>query len=197
MAIACRGCGRQYDVSLFEYGRTIRCTCGSVVGLEHRVEIDTSPGPPAFFADAMLERLARWLRILGFDCALERGIPDADLVRRASAERRVILTRDRDIRSEWRVLNVFDVPQGSTSEQLAAVVARFDLARHARPFTRCSRCNELLAEADPAAVAGLVPESVAREQRQFLRCHACGRVYWAGSHASRMRAVIESLMARS
>lgn len=195
MAIACPGCGRQYDVTLFEYGRTVRCTCGSVVGLEHRIEVDAAPGPPAFFADAMLERLARWLRLLGFDCAFERGIADAEIVRRATDEGRVILTRDRDFRSEWRVLNVFEVPAGPTAGQLTAVVRRFDLGRHVRPFTRCSRCNEPLSEASPDQVTGRVPDLVARSQNRFLRCPSCARVYWAGTHAERMRAVIETLVA--
>lgn len=193
MAIVCTRCGRHYDVSLFDYGRTVNCTCGEIVGLEHRIEIDAAPRPTAFFADAMLERVARWLRILGFDCAFERGIADAALVRRASDERRVILTRDRDFSRNWKVMNVFFVSAGSTAQQLAEILDRFDLSNRLDPFSRCSRCNAVLEEAQPSEVSGRVPERVAALNKRFMRCPACTRLYWHGSHAARMRAVIERI----
>jgi len=193
MAVACTDCGRHYDVTLFEFGRVVRCTCGARVKLEHRFEIELVPGTPRFFADAMLERVARWLRILGFDCAFERGIADADIVRRSAVERRVILTRDHDFRRDWNAMNVFIVSAGSTAEQLSEIVSRFDLSTRFDPFTRCSRCNTRLDDLPREEAVSLVPPRVAECQERFLRCARCARVYWAGSHAERMRAVVDRI----
>lgn len=77
MAIPCPRCDRTYDVTLFEFGRTIHCTCGERVGLEQRIGPTPYPTPepslssatdePRFIADAMLGKVARWLRTLGYD----------------------------------------------------------------------------------------------------------------------------------
>lgn len=195
MAVACRRCGRHYDVTLFEYGRTIDCTCGERVGLEHMLEVTPVSIMPRFIADAMLERLARWLRIVGFDCAFERGIADAELVRRAIAERRVVLTRDRGLLRDWRVAGLFLVEATSTREQLAEVIARFDLARRLQPFTRCSRCNAVVEPVEAREITERVPERILAVYDRFIRCPSCDRVYWAGTHADRMQTVIDGLIA--
>jgi uncharacterized protein with PIN domain len=181
-------------VALFPFGRTIDCTCGNRVGLAPRVR-DLGGGPPRFMADAMLGRLARWLRILGFDTAWVAHIADGELVRRAVEERRVILTRDRALPGEWRISDVVVVGPEEPIAQLHEVVARFGLAERARPFTRCSRCNTPLASASRAEARGAVPARVWRAESDFRRCPGCGRFYWSGSHTDRMRAVIDRLLA--
>src|SRR5205823_14527960 len=52
---------------------------------------------PRFVADCNVGRLARWLRALGYDASYHAQIGDAELVREAAAEGRVLLTRDRDL----------------------------------------------------------------------------------------------------
>jgi uncharacterized protein with PIN domain len=188
------GCGREYDVTLFQFGRTIHCTCGRRVGLEPRA-LDTTGVPESrFAADAMLGRLAHWMRILGFDCAYAPHVPDAVLVRQSIEESRVILTRDRALPEEWRVPWVYVVDAGTTLDQLREVVRRFALAGSARPFTRCSRCNALLREAAPAEVGDRVPPRIRATRERFLVCPGCGRVYWEGSHTARMRRVLDQIL---
>jgi uncharacterized protein with PIN domain len=183
-------------VTLFAFGRTIHCTCGRRVGLEARLRT-RCPGseadPPRFAADAMLGRLARWLRLLGFDCWYEAHVADETLVRRALEERRVVLTRDRSLPVEWRIDDVLVLVCERPFEQLREVVSRFDLARRARPLTRCSRCNAVLVEADAAGVGARVPPRVLATHAAFRRCPACDRVYWEGTHVQRIRRVIDAL----
>jgi uncharacterized protein with PIN domain len=193
LGVPCPGCGRQYDVTLFEFGRTLWCTCGSRVALGPRERRLAGP-EPRFIADAMLGRLARWLRLLGVDCAFEEDIPDERLVRRALGEGRVVLSRDRALPEEWRISHVYLLRSESLREQLAEVVRAFGLADHVRPLTRCSRCNEELRSADPAEVAAHVPAGVLERQQQFAVCPACGRVYWEGSHGRRIRRVAKELL---
>jgi uncharacterized protein with PIN domain len=187
MAVPCPRCGRRYDETLFAYGRTLHCTCGARVGAGERGE---PAGEPRFAADAMLGRLARWLRVLGFDTTWQAHVPDAALVRHALEEQRTVLTRDRRLPEEWTRVPVFVLHAEDLRGQLAELGARFALSSRARPFTRCNRCNETLVPASEAEVRERVPPAVRARHPGFLRCPRCGRVYWAGSHVARMRALL-------
>ena len=139
----------------------------------------------------MLGRLARWLRILGFDTSFEAHVEDAALVRRALAEGRTVLTRDRRLPEEWTLVPVFVLHAEDLRGQLAEVGPHFGLAERARPFSRCNRCNEPLLGATPEQVGAQVPPGVRARHAEFRCCPRCERVYWAGSHVERMRALIE------
>jgi uncharacterized protein with PIN domain len=194
MAVPCPRCGREYDVTRFEFGRTLWCTCGSRVGLAPQ-ERRLAEVPRRFFADAMLGRLARWLRLLGFDCAWQADITDEDLVRRALFEGRIALTRDRSLLEDWRVSNLYRVEAENTREQLAEVVRKFGLADEIRVLSRCSRCNEMLVAAAAEQVALHVPPRVLERHADYAACPACGRIYWQGSHARRICDVVDDLLA--
>jgi uncharacterized protein with PIN domain len=196
MNVTCPGCGRGYDEGLFRDGRTLHCACGSVVAAARRIRDETAQRPPRFMADAMLGRLARWLRILGFDTAYEPDLDDGDLVRRAVRQRRIILTRDRRLPDEWRVSGVRVLGAQTPMEQLREVEAAFAICRDAQPFTRCSRCNERLHAASSDDVGPDVPPRVLLDRKRFRRCPRCRRVYWSGSHVDRIhRALGEALPA--
>ena len=193
MAIRCPGCGREYDVTLFQFGRTIHCTCGTRVGLEQRIGPPLSTATPRFMADVMLGRLARWLRTLGYDTAYDDAIADADLVRTALAQNRHILTRDRSIPVEWRVEGCLVLEADRPLRQLGEVIRAFGLERPSRLFTRCRVCNSALVAAEAADVSGHVPARVLGQEQAFARCPGCQRVYWEGGHTRRMRAVLDEL----
>ena len=195
MSVPCPRCGRDYDVALFQFGRTIHCTCGSRVALAARVRDIASPsGEIRFMVDAMLGRLVRWLRILGCDAEFDAEIADAELVRRALEEQRVILTRDRRLPQEFSVPHLLILEFEAPLEQLRQVTRAFDLDWRSRLFTRCSRCNRPLEPAAPRVVAERVPPRIRSEQQRFLRCASCGRIYWGGSHIARMRRLLEQTL---
>ena len=196
MGVPCPGCGREYDVALFPFGRTIHCTCGERVGMAPRRRL-AGDETPRFLADAMLGRLARWLRLLGLDAEYGERLPDGELVRRAVAEQRWILTRDRALPREWRISGIHVLEAEDLSAQLRDVVHRFRLAARLRPFTRCGECNAPLVPAARDSVAAELPPGVLAAQREFCRCPRCGRIYWRGSHAARMEAVIDRVLERA
>jgi uncharacterized protein with PIN domain len=146
-----------------------------------------------FLADAHLGGLARFLRMLGYDTLHDPALDDEQIRRLAQGERRIVLTRDREL------LKCRDIARGCyvhairVEAQLAEVAARYRLAGRARPFTLCLRCNLPLEPVDKAALAERLPESVRRVQHNFTRCPGCGRVYWPGSHYERMRSVLTGL----
>ena len=140
----------------------------------------------------MLGALARWLRVLGFDVAYDPALDDPELVEKAVAEERVILTRDRRLVERRRARSHLLVRSDDVDEQVRQVLE--DLRLRPDPATflaRCLRCNTPLESISPERAAARVPPWIARTQADFRACPGCGRVYWRGSHAERMRRKLE------
>jgi uncharacterized protein len=152
----------------------------------HASESEQMGSDPIFLADAHLGGLARFLRMLGFDTLHENAFSDEEIRRIAAEERRIVLTRDREL------LKCRDITRGcyvralKPEAQLREVAARYALAPGARPFTLCLRCNVPLEAVDKARVAHRVPEKVLVLHHRFTRCARCDGVFWPGSHYRRM-----------
>jgi uncharacterized protein with PIN domain len=138
----------------------------------------------------MLGRLARWLRLMGYDAAYWGTGSDDELLRRAQAEGRLVVTRDHPLAGRRGVRAVLVEPE-TLDEQIA--VMREILARFAPPrsFSRCPECNGALVDLPHEDAQDLVPPYVWHTQTQFRRCPDCGRVYWKGTHFPSMRARLE------
>jgi uncharacterized protein with PIN domain/sulfur carrier protein ThiS len=160
----------------------------------HPWEVQPLPEAWRFLADAHLGGLARFLRMLGYDTLHDNGYRDAEIRRLAWQERRVVLTRDRELLKCREIARGCYVHELKAQAQLREVAARFDLAAGARPFTLCLCCNLPLERVARASVAPLVPPQVRARHEQFHRCAGCGRVYWPGSHFERMRAALERML---
>ena len=148
--------------------------------------------PPRFLADAMLGRLARWLRILGYDAEYFPG-EDDDLLRQARREDRVLLTRDTRLLQRRPLPPHLFIESDHVMEQLRQVVAALGLNPTAPPAHRCSCCNTVLVPQDRTQVVGLVPEFVWSNHEAFWACPRCQRIYWAGTHWRRMQEAIKAL----
>jgi uncharacterized protein len=145
---------------------------------------------PKFAADRMLARLARWLRLLGADVLFDPSLGGDKLLRQARAEGRVTLTRDKRLRTASDALylenNLF-------RDQLREVLARFPFDLRRKAFTRCSHCNDPLAEAGRDTVVRRVPPFVYASQERFARCPRCGRIYWGATHPERIRRELDAM----
>jgi hypothetical protein len=170
--------------------------------MEYGGRADGEPGgPPRFLADAMLGRLATWLRILGYDAEYSRAEDDL-LLRRAHAEGRILLTRDTGLlrRPSEGVRNPADrlpsrvfIQSDRVTEQIRQLAQSLALDLSAPPTRRCARCNVVLESRTKAAVADRVPEFIWSHHDTFWGCPNCGRIYWAGSHRRRMDETIRAL----
>lgn len=152
---------------------------------------DSAAPFPKFLCDEMLGRLARYLRAAGFDTRLARdGAPDAQLLRLAAAEGRLLLTRDRQILEHKAARErVLLLPRGDLDRHAAALGDHLGLDWLALSFTRCLLDNTPLAPASANQRAGIPPRSRDDGQRVSF-CPECGRVYWPGSHSRRMHATL-------
>jgi uncharacterized protein with PIN domain len=140
-----------------------------------------------FALDVHLGRLARLLRLAGFDSLYDNRWDDRTLSRLSRQEGRILLTRDRGLLMRTEVTHGYCVRSPHPPAQLAEVLARFDLSRRLEPFSRCLVCNRSLEALPRREARERVPVSVARRYRRFRACPQCGRVYWRGSHWEHMR----------
>ncbi|MBC5781864.1 Mut7-C RNAse domain-containing protein [Ramlibacter sp. USB13] len=147
-----------------------------------------------FAADAMLGRLARWLRVLGYDTWYDIAVADPVLVELAQAEARVLLTRDRHLLQELRPVRAHEVRQDDPLQQLRELVLALELPGPRMLFTRCLLDNAALVPVPPEEAEPLLPEGVRGLAATVRRCPACERLYWDGSHVRRMRAALDRVL---
>lgn len=144
-----------------------------------------------FVADVHLGKLARHLRLAGLDTAYRHDADDATLADTADREGRILLTRDQGLLKRRAVTHGYFIRETHPHHQFVEVLRRFgplDL----RPFSRCLRCNGVLREVAKSAVdAALLPRTRQHYDR-FEMCAGCGRVYWQGSHWTRLMHAIEA-----
>jgi uncharacterized protein with PIN domain len=134
------------------------------------------------------------LRMLGFDTVYDNALDDPAIVTIASDERRVVLTRDRELLKRSEVMRGCFVHALKPESQLREVARRYGIAQHMRPFALCLHCNLPLESAPPDAVAEHVPERIREHYHAFMQCPGCRRVYWEGSHWERMRSVLAEVL---
>lgn len=135
-----------------------------------------------FVADRMIGRLARMLRLLGYDTLYEPELSPAGLAELASRDGRIILTRGETCLRFPGTANVFSISSEHPPEQLREVVAEFSLEARLGLWTRCTVCNGRISPVAKEGVKDLVKAKVYELYSEFYRCGGCGRVYWRGSH---------------
>jgi uncharacterized protein with PIN domain len=146
---------------------------------------------PRFVADVHLNKLARHLRMAGFDTLCEPAWDDDRIVACSLDERRTILTRDKRMLQRSEVERGYFVRAIHSEPQLAEVLRALQLERWVAPFTRCRECNTPLTAADDEAIAGRVPPRIRSLYERYKMCPTCRRVYWEGSHFRRMQGILQ------
>ncbi len=147
-----------------------------------------------FILDVHLGRLARLLRLLGFDTRYCNTYTDPEIVAIARREHRIILTRDTNLLKRRTVTHGYWVRATDPIDQAREVLQRFDLREQVLPFSRCLRCNGRLQPVDKEEILSRLPPHVAAHHDEFLICEGCHRVYWRGSHLRRLQAQIDRIL---
>jgi len=154
-----------------------------------------------FIVDSNVGRLARWLRIAGFDTVFINDLDDNRLVRLALSEGRVLLTKDTQILKRRLVtsgrLKAILIEDEEVKAQLHQVVKALNLGDKIKPFTLCLECNQPLVLSEKEDVKELVPPYIFQTQTQYMQCPACQRVYWRGTHWQRMSRELEKIVSTS
>jgi uncharacterized protein with PIN domain len=135
-----------------------------------------------FILDIHLGKLAKYLRMLGFDVLYENNYRDIEIINIAQKQHRIILTRDVGLLKDGRVIQGYWVRHITVIAQVKEIITRFDLADKIAPFTRCLACNGKLAKVAKAKIMHLLPADTKRYYQEFYQCSKCQKIYWQGSH---------------
>lgn len=153
---------------------------------------------PRFVLDVHLRKLARHLRLLGFDVDWLPDRDDGELADIAEREGRILLSRDLQLMMRKKVSRGLYVRNTDPSKQVTEVLERLQLFGLCRPFTRCVECNGLMRPLDIAApgfdAASAIPPGVLAWCREYYRCGECGRIYWKGSHYDKLKKRVEGIL---
>lgn len=147
-----------------------------------------------FVVDCMLGKLAKWLKIMGFDAVFFNRIEDDELLGVAENENRVLLTRDTGLMERSSHLKALFIEHEDWRKQLAQVVSVFNLRKQCEPYSRCIECNRALKKIPKEKARNLVTPFVYDTVQEFALCPQCGRVYWKGTHHLDMDFTIEELL---
>lgn len=148
----------------------------------------------AFIADVHLKKLARLLRLLGFDTVHANDVGDTKIVSQAAEDRRIILTRDRELLKRRAVTHGYWVRSTEPLEQAREVLRRFDLRDQVRLFRRCVACNGALIPVDKKAVLPRIPPKTARWLDEYFICRNCDKLYWHGTHVPKLEEIVDRIL---
>jgi uncharacterized protein with PIN domain len=139
-----------------------------------------------FIVDINVGKLARWLRIMGYDTLLFNETDDGQMLKTALEEDRIILTRDSQFLKRRAITSgrakALLIEGEDPEEQLKQVAETFNLDYEHSPFTLCLECNRQLIERKKEDLKNIVPPYVYKTQQYFKECPQCHRIYWQGTH---------------
>lgn len=142
-----------------------------------------------FCADVHLGKLARLLRMFGFDTAYQNNFLKEELYKMSKNEDRSLLSKSPYF-IKFPDINFYHVKSADPDEQLKEVIEHFHLAGSFNPFTRCLYCNEILEKKEKSEVENFLLPETKRSFSDFWKCPSCKRIYWKGSHYERMKKLV-------
>jgi uncharacterized protein with PIN domain len=150
-----------------------------------------------FIVDVNVGRLAKLLRIGGFDTLYNPKWGDGEIAEKAHTEERVLLTRDRELLKRNAVLRGRLIRSFDPWGQFGEVITFFGLGEKIDLFSRCPRCNKLLEPVKKEDVIDRLEPLTRLMYDSFTICPRCGQIYWQGSHHSRIREKMAESLARA
>lgn len=147
-----------------------------------------------FVLDSHLAKLARYLRMLGFDSLHQNSYSDAEIAELSVRDNRIVLTRDRGLLKRRIITHGRCVRNIEPRKQLLEIMHWLDLSGGMQPFTRCIRCNGLLKSVSKQEIEAQLQPDTRRYYQQFWQCGGCGHVYWKGSHFHKMQQWVSELL---
>lgn len=151
---------------------------------------------PTFLCDQHLGRLARLLRIMGFDTTWDKHWLEPEIARRAINENRTVLSRSRSLLKRKTMNQAQLIRSDDPDQQAQEVLRRWQLARQIRFLGRCSLCNGQLSEVPKATVADRIPPKTAKWLDTYYVCRECDQLYWEGTHVLTLRRRIANITAQ-
>jgi hypothetical protein len=146
-----------------------------------------------FVVDVNLGKLAKKMRLLGFDTYYRNDLEDDEIVKISLLEKRIILTRDIGILKNGKVSHGFFIRSDDPKTQLNEVIERLQLKNLFKPFSRCSQCNNKLKRIKKKLLINRIPQDTLRYYKTFWECIGCSQIYWEGSHFEKINDWLEKM----
>ncbi len=175
------------DISVYPVFESFDIT--TVTPIENRPLRD-----PKFILDVHLGRLAKYLRVMGFDTLYRNDYSDNEIAELSLKEKRIILTRDKGLLMRNAVRRGYWVRNISVKAQAYEVIRRFNFFSLISPFKRCIECNGLIEPVSKETILDLIQPGTKKYFNDFYRCTGCMKVYWKGSHYGRMNEFIMGII---
>lgn len=144
-----------------------------------------------FILDVHLGKLARYLRLLGFDVAYENNFSDETIATRSQNEKRIVLTRDVGLLKHNKITRGYWIRHTDPEQQTIEVLKKFDLYRQCNPFTSCLECGGLLAQVEKKEIVDTLLPETKQYYESFMKCQDCQRIYWEGTHYLKLKKLVE------
>ncbi len=144
----------------------------------------------------MLGKLAKWLKILGFDALYFSKIEDSELLALAQKEGRTLLSRDNALLQKSRGIPTLFIESEDWTIQLKQVLDDFNLWQEVSPYSRCIGCNLELKDLPKKHARNLVTPFVYARAKSFALCPRCGRIFWKGTHHQDMEHKIKEILSK-
>lgn len=145
-----------------------------------------------FVADVHLGKLARLLRLLGFDTVYSNSCTKEELLHTALTEERVLLSRNPAFKKQYALRSVI-INSEEPEEQVNQVIGQPEVRKEIRPFTRCLRCNGRLQPVAKETALPLLEENTRLYYHEFWQCDSCDQLYWKGPHYNMMMNTLRRL----
>lgn len=147
-----------------------------------------------FIVDCMLGKLAKWLKILGFDAVFFSKIEDSELLILAQKEGRILLTRDNGLIEKSSNIQTLFIESENWNAQVEQVLDEYELWQYIQPYSRCIECNVRLKSLPKSRARNLVTPFVFAQANAFAICPTCGRIFWKGTHHEDMEGKIDEIL---
>jgi len=144
-----------------------------------------------FILDVHLGKLAKYLRLCGFDTLYRNDFSDREIIGLSLLHHRIIITHDRELLKNSKVTHGYWIRSSDPESQIQEVFDRFDLKSSANPFSRCMECNGILKRVEKDEIAGRLLPKTKSYFDKFMMCQSCSRIYWEGSHFERMKRFLD------
>ncbi|MBS7648414.1 Mut7-C RNAse domain-containing protein [Candidatus Bathyarchaeota archaeon] len=138
-----------------------------------------------FVVDGMLGKIARWLRMLGYDTKYCNNMSDDEILKVAFKEKRIILTRDYQFfrKANFHGVRAIFIEGKTHIEKLADLSRQLNIDLEINiDKSRCPKCNARIMPISKEEVKAKIPASTYKIYDEFWICTDCGQVYWKGSH---------------
>lgn len=149
---------------------------------------------PRFILDVHLGKLAKNMRLLGFDAQYNNSYSDETIIQHSQNEKLTVLTRDIGILKNKMITHGYWIRQTDPEKQIIEVLNKFDLYRRCNPFTRCLECNGLLEKVEKSKIVQHLPPLTEKYYENFMRCNLCHRIYWEGTHYNKLKNWVKKIL---